>query len=158
MRQRLTLSLLVCAVVVYPVVALGADAKTSATSELLTWLLGLVGTIVLVLIQQAIARWLKPKVSKETGEMLDKIAERAINYAEESGRSVLKENGQKLASNDKLERAATMLVTEADKFGAKDMDLPRARKFVEAALSKTREAPLPTPPIPLDTDGKVKKV
>lgn len=158
MRQRLTLVLLVFAVVVWPVVALGADAKTSATSELLTWLLGLVGSIVLVLVQQAIAKWLKPKVSKETGEMLDKIAERAINYAEESGRSVLKENGQKLASNEKLERAATLLMAEADKFGVKDMDLARARKYVEAALSKTREAPLPTPPVPCDTDGKPRKV
>jgi len=160
MGKRIYITLVAFIVVGWPIIALGADSTSSASDELIKWLVGLIASIVLLVIQHAVRKWLAPKVSKETAELLDKIAEAGVRYAEEKGRDALKTTGQKMASAEKLERALSHVLIEADKFGLKDLAKERATKYVESALSKTREAPVVAAPapVPMDTQGKVKGV
>lgn len=150
-------TLLAVLLILSPALAFAADGK-SAAAELMTYLIGLIASIVLVLVQHMVRKWLAPKVSKDTADLLDKLAEAGVRYAEEKGRAAIKTTGAKMASDEKLERASAWVLAEADRFGVKDMGLERVRKYVESALGKTRTEPEALPPVPCDTLGKVRGV
>jgi hypothetical protein len=108
-------------------------------SDVLDWVLKLVGIVVATLVPILLQRWLGGKIAADKLAMYSKLAIDAVDHSEELGHRAIKSGAAYLDSNAKADAAVAYVAQAADALNLRPMAESAVKKLIDAKLGSVRE-------------------
>ena len=128
-------------------------ATSPIVSDLLDWMLKLVGIAAITAAPLLLQRWLGPKVSADRLATFTQLAVQGVAHAEEMGHQAIKSGAPKLDAGTKSSLAINYVANAADALKLKPLAELAVKNLITSALGDTR-SPSDAGTAPLFPAGK----